>query len=78
MKLIQFRNCRLLRNHTIIKDDLWVRNGKIIDPMGVFFDEECHSDIQIDCKEALIAPGFIDLQINGNFQVELIKKYFNK
>ncbi|XP_055709162.1 N-acetylglucosamine-6-phosphate deacetylase [Phlebotomus papatasi] len=70
MKLIQFRNCRLLRNHTIIKDDLWVRNGKIIDPMGVFFDEECHSDIQIDCKEALIAPGFIDLQINGGYGVD--------
>ncbi|XP_055685633.1 N-acetylglucosamine-6-phosphate deacetylase [Lutzomyia longipalpis] len=70
MKLIQFRNCRLVRNHLIVREDLWVRGGKIIDPMGVFFDEQRHSDVQIDCHGALIAPGFIDLQINGGYGVD--------
>ncbi|GAB0093426.1 N-acetylglucosamine-6-phosphate deacetylase [Sergentomyia squamirostris] len=70
MKLIQFRNCQLVRNHQIVKDDLWVRGGKIIDPMGIFFDEERVSDVQVDCQGALIAPGFIDLQINGGYGVD--------
>ena len=31
-KFVVFRNCLLLRNHAIVKEDLWVRRGKIIDP----------------------------------------------
>lgn len=65
--LTQFKNCSLVRGHKIVKDDLWVRNGKIIDPEKVFFDEKTTADIVIDCQNALIAPGFIDIQINGNF-----------
>lgn len=65
-KLIQFVNCRILRDHKIIKEDLWVRNGKIENPEKVFFDEKIQSDLKVDCKNAIIAPGFIDLQINGN------------
>jgi N-acetylglucosamine-6-phosphate deacetylase len=64
-KLLQFRNCQILRDHAVITEDFWVRNGKIVDPEKVFFDEKISADIQIDCKGALIAPGFIDLQING-------------
>ena len=64
-KLLQFKNCQILRDHTIITEDFWVRNGKIVDPEKVFFDEKISADVQIDCKGALIAPGFIDLQING-------------
>jgi len=64
-KLLQFRNCQILRDHAIITEDFWVRNGKIVDPEKVFFDEKISADVQIDCKGALIAPGFIDLQING-------------
>lgn len=39
-QLIKFKNCRILRNHKIITEDLWVRNGKIIDPEIIFFDEK--------------------------------------
>jgi N-acetylglucosamine-6-phosphate deacetylase len=63
--LLQFRNCQIMRDHAIITEDVWVRNGKIVDPEKVFFDEKIVADVQIDCKGALIAPGFIDLQING-------------
>ncbi|XP_058813712.1 N-acetylglucosamine-6-phosphate deacetylase [Topomyia yanbarensis] len=69
-KLTQFRNCRLLRNHRLVVDDLWVRAGKIIDPEKVFFDEKRQAHIQIDCNGAIIAPGFIDLQINGGYGVD--------
>lgn len=63
--LTQFKNCHLVRNHKIVIDDLWVRNGKIVDPEKVFFDEKNTADKVIDCQNAIIAPGFIDIQING-------------
>lgn len=64
-KLLQFFNCRILRNSAIIPEDLWVRNGKIINPEKIFFDEQNQANERIDCKNAIISPGFIDLQING-------------
>ncbi|XP_055911096.1 N-acetylglucosamine-6-phosphate deacetylase [Eupeodes corollae] len=69
-KSIKFTNCRLLRDHSIIKEDLLVRNGKIINPEPVFFDEKRIPEHVIDCKNAIIAPGFIDLQINGGYGVD--------
>jgi len=67
MTLYRYRNCKLLRDHAIITDDLWVRNGQIIDPEKIFFDERRQADIEYDCQGVLIAPGYIDLQINGAF-----------
>ena len=64
-KVIQFWNCSLIKNHEKIKDDLWIRNGKILDPHVVFFDEHVAADVKIDCKGLIIAPGYIDVQING-------------
>lgn len=69
-RLIKFTNCRILRNHKIIREDLWVRNGKIINPEKVFFDEKKQAHVQIDCHNAIISPGFIDLQINGGYGVD--------
>ncbi len=31
-------------------------------------------DHEINCKEALIAPGLIDLQINGGFEVQVAEE----
>lgn len=69
-KLYQFRNCRLLRDSGIITDDLWVRDGKIIDPRIIFWEEQVKADVQIDCNNVIICPGFIDVQINGGFGVD--------
>lgn len=69
-KLYQFRNCRLLRHSKIITDDLWVRDGKIIDPRIIFWEEQVKADVQIDCNNVIICPGFIDVQINGGFGVD--------
>ena len=67
MTLYCFRNCQLLRDHALIRDDLWIRHGKIIDPEKIFFEEKIQADIEYDCQGILIAPGYIDLQINGAF-----------
>ena len=63
--LYQYRNCRLLRDHQLVTDDLWVRDGKIMDPEKLFFEEKVSADLQIDCCGNIISPGFIETQING-------------
>nr|XP_018911598.1 PREDICTED: N-acetylglucosamine-6-phosphate deacetylase [Bemisia tabaci] len=68
--IIQFTDCLILRNHQIVKADLVVQNGKILDPQKLFFNSKRKADIVISCNDAIIAPGFIDLQINGGFGVD--------
>lgn len=50
---------------SVFREDLWVRDGKILDPEKLFFDEKGFADKKIDCDNRIIAPGFIDVQING-------------
>ncbi|XP_034239717.1 N-acetylglucosamine-6-phosphate deacetylase [Thrips palmi] len=68
--ILQFTNCFIIRDHSVVKDDLWVRNGKFIDPEKVFFDEKTPASQKHDCAGALIAPGFIELQVNGGFGID--------
>ena len=49
----------------MIAEDLWIRNGRICNPEKIFFSEKIQADIKIDCRNLIIAPGFIDVQING-------------
>lgn len=63
--LTRFYNCFILRDNKIIKEDLWIREGKIVNPEEVFYVEQVEEDNAIDCKSLLIAPGFIDIQNNG-------------
>jgi hypothetical protein len=66
----QFTNCRLIRNGRLNLDiDLWVQNGKVIDPQKLFFAKQKKADRVIDCQGSLIAPGFIDIQINGRLSI---------
>ncbi|PIK60524.1 putative N-acetylglucosamine-6-phosphate deacetylase isoform X1 [Apostichopus japonicus] len=65
--LVQYKNCRLLRDHQLVRDDLWVRDGIIQDPRKLFWEEKIASDKQVDCGGCIISPGFIDTQINGGF-----------
>lgn len=68
--LKQFHNCQILRDGKIMREDLWVRNGKFVNPEKLFYDEKVTPDIKIDCCNNLISPGYIDLQINGGFGVD--------
>ncbi|XP_031554575.1 N-acetylglucosamine-6-phosphate deacetylase-like [Actinia tenebrosa] len=69
-KLYKFFNCRLLRDGALIREDLWIRSGKILDPREVFWHEKMQADVEIDCGGLILAPGFIDVQINGGFGVD--------
>lgn len=82
--ITQFRNCRILHHQEIIRDDLWVRNGEILDPRKLFWEEKGYADLQVDCQNAIIVPGYIDVQINGGFgydfssEPELVKEGVQK
>jgi hypothetical protein len=53
----KFMNCFILRNHRIQKEDLYVKDGKILNPEPFFYDEKKSPHHVIDCKGCLIAPG---------------------
>lgn len=53
---------------SIPREDLWVRGGRILDPERLFFEERLVADEQRDCGGCILAPGFIDVQINGTAQ----------
>lgn len=72
--IIKFHNCFLLRDGEIVKDDLWTCGGKIVNPEPIFFDKKETADVQINCQGLLIAPGFIDVQVNGTNFFTLKKK----
>ncbi|ODM99068.1 putative N-acetylglucosamine-6-phosphate deacetylase [Orchesella cincta] len=68
--IVKFENCRILRGHDLIKDDFWISGPNIVDPEDLFFNLKMMPDKVIDCKGAIVAPGFIDVQINGGFGVD--------
>ena len=49
----------------VCREDLWVREGEILNPEKLFFEEQGYADQRVDCEGCIIAPGFIDVQING-------------
>nr|CAG4649338.1 EOG090X06GX [Scapholeberis mucronata] len=68
--IVKFHNCSLLRDGEIVKEDLWTCGGKIVNPEPIFFDKKDSADVFVDCRGLLIAPGFIDVQVNGGFGVD--------
>ena len=69
-QVIQFHNCYIVRDGKVIRENLWTKNGKIINPEPLFFDEKKLADIRIDCGNILISPGFIDVQLNGYISLD--------
>lgn len=60
---IRFFNGKIIRNRQIHHEDLWVENGKIVEARP-------QADQEIDLQRQYLAPGYIDLQINGGFGVD--------
>ncbi|XP_075676708.1 N-acetylglucosamine-6-phosphate deacetylase [Dermatophagoides pteronyssinus] len=65
--IIRFKNVKLIKNGRLVVDDLWIQDDIIINPEPLFFEQQKEADIVVDCQRAIIAPGYIDLQINGGF-----------
>ena len=52
-----------------MEEDVWRRGGKIIDPHALFFKDKKSPDKMVDCSNCIVAPGFMDIQINGTTSV---------
>lgn len=61
--ITRYFNGRILRYHAFVEEELWVAKGKIIPPQK-------KSDLEVDVKGKFLAPGYIDIQINGGFGVD--------
>ena len=57
--ILKLTNCLLLRDHQILRDDIWIQAGKIIDPEKLFYNSQILPDRVIDCGGALVSPGFM-------------------
>lgn len=49
----------------IVKKDIFVLNGKIVSLQKNFSKLNSTVDFIVDCSNYVIAPGFIDIQVNG-------------
>lgn len=56
-------NGRVMRDHQLCSGDLWVAGGKIVAPQP-------QADRVVDVGGLILAPGYIDLQINGAFGID--------
>lgn len=73
-QIICFHNCKLFRNgkfiHPSNEEKLWVRDGRVLDPFEIFYGEKQRAHIHVDCENLILAPGFLDIQLNGAFGVD--------
>lgn len=71
--LICFTNCFLaLEDGSLVSRDLWIdaELGVILDSQHTFFTARTRPSRTIDLEGAILAPGLLDIQINGAFGVD--------
>ena len=70
--VVRLTNCRLILPSSIEARDLWIdtKTGRILDPQSTFFTDRKAPARTVDLEGRLIAPGFIDLQLNGCFGID--------
>ncbi|PGG96090.1 N-acetylglucosamine-6-phosphate deacetylase [Blastomyces parvus] len=66
-RITKFTNCRLPLNGQLVEQDLWVDSatGKILQDQQAFYEFQLSPDQTVDLGGRILAPGFIDVQING-------------
>ena len=65
----RFTGGYLVKGNKLVEEDLWISSttGKILHSQEVFYDYHVVPDEVIDLKGKILAPGFIDVQLNGAF-----------
>ncbi|TVY82124.1 N-acetylglucosamine-6-phosphate deacetylase [Lachnellula suecica] len=68
-RITKFTNCRLVKGDELVEQDLWVSSatGKIVRSQEVFYGKHAVPDATINLGGRIIAPGLIDVQLNGAF-----------
>ncbi|KAJ9629263.1 uncharacterized protein PV06_01328 [Exophiala oligosperma] len=67
-RVIKFTNGYLLKDGQLVSEDLWVSSetGRIMSPQTAFYSSRLTADKVVDLQGKILAPGFIDVQINGS------------
>lgn len=67
-RVTKFTNGYLLQNGHLVPGDLWISSGtgRIISPQSAFYSAHLTADRTVDLDGRILAPGFIDVQINGS------------
>lgn len=67
--ITKFTNCRILKHDSpdLVEQDLWIdsRSGKILRDQVAFYELHLSPDEVIDLGGRILAPGLIDVQLNG-------------
>ncbi|EKV04105.1 N-acetylglucosamine-6-phosphate deacetylase (NagA), putative [Penicillium digitatum] len=66
-RITKFTNCRLVCGLNLVEQDLWIDSltGKILKDQEAFYGLHLSPDEIIDLGGRIIAPGMIDVQLNG-------------
>lgn len=66
-RITKFTNCRILKNNHLIEQDLWIDSysGKVLKDQEAFYELQLSPDQVVDLNGRILAPGFIDVQLNG-------------
>jgi N-acetylglucosamine-6-phosphate deacetylase len=68
-RFIKFTNCRLAIGNQLVPTDICFSSvtGRIIDHQWSFFEQRSRPAIVHDLGGRIVAPGFIECQINGGY-----------
>lgn len=66
-RITKFTNCRLPRGNQLVEQDLWIdsRSGRILKDQEAFYEFQLSPDQVVDLGGRILAPGLIDVQLNG-------------
>ena len=66
-RITKFTNCRILKGRELVEQDLWIDSlsGKILRDQVAFYELHLSPDEVIDLGGRILAPGLIDVQLNG-------------
>ena len=66
-RITKFTNCRILKGKELVEQDLWIDSlsGKILRDQVAFYELHLSPDEVIDLGGRILAPGLIDVQLNG-------------
>lgn len=69
-ELVEIYNARVLKHHQLVPDEsVWFRSGVIQDAADLFWQGEIPTR-RINAHGLILAPGYIDLQVNGGFGLD--------
>jgi N-acetylglucosamine-6-phosphate deacetylase len=65
--ITRFTNCRVPEGKQLVDRDVWIdsQSGKILNDQAAFYGKKLSPDSVVDLGGRILAPGFIDVQLNG-------------